>query len=71
MFLQLSAKIWVLRVKISPKTHACIMRIQADTDPMNIASQRALEEAGFKREGILRKTYFCREEWKEPKILKK
>ena len=58
------------------------MRIQADTDPMNIASQRALEKAGFKREGILRKTYFCRgewkdtvlysvlrEEWKEPKML--
>jgi len=42
-----------------------IVRIQADTDPMNIASQRALEKAGFKREGILRKAFFCRGEWKD------
>ena len=57
-------------------------RIQAKADPENIASCKALEKAGFKREGILRKTFFCRgkwkddcmfsilrEEWKEPKIL--
>ena len=57
-------------------------RIQAKADPENIASWKALEKAGFKREGILRKTFFCRgkwrddcmysilrEEWKEPKIL--
>jgi ribosomal-protein-alanine N-acetyltransferase len=59
-------------------------RIQAKADPENIASCKALEKAGFKREGILRKTFFCRgkwkddvvysilrEEWKEPKILTK
>ena len=59
-------------------------RIQAKTDPENIASCKALEKAGFKREGILRKTFFnrgkwkddcmysiLREEWKEPKILTK
>jgi ribosomal-protein-alanine N-acetyltransferase len=59
-----------------------IERIQAKADPENIASCKALEKAGFKREGILRKTFFARgkwkddcmfsilrEEWKEPKIL--
>jgi RimJ/RimL family protein N-acetyltransferase len=59
-------------------------RIQAKTDPENIASCKALEKAGFKREGILRKAFFnrgkwkddcmysiLREEWKEPKILTK
>jgi ribosomal-protein-alanine N-acetyltransferase len=61
-----------------------IERIQAKADPENIASCKALEKAGFKREGILRKTFFnrgkwkddcmfsiLREEWKEPKILTK
>ncbi len=61
-----------------------IERIQANADPENIQSWKALEKAGFKREGILRRTFFCRgkwrddcmysiirEEWKEPKILTK
>jgi ribosomal-protein-alanine N-acetyltransferase len=61
-----------------------VERIQAKADPENIASWKALEKAGFKREGILRKTFHCRgkwrddcmysilrEEWKEPKILTK
>jgi RimJ/RimL family protein N-acetyltransferase len=61
-----------------------IMRIQALTDVRNVASQKALEKAGFIREGTLRKGFFCRgewtddflysilrEEWKEPKILTK
>ena len=30
-----------------------IVRIQADTNPRNIASQRVLEKAGFKREGLV------------------
>ena len=59
-----------------------IVRIQAETHPRNIASQRALEKAGFKKEGIIRQSFFSRgawrdtalfsilrEEWKEPKIL--
>jgi RimJ/RimL family protein N-acetyltransferase len=59
-----------------------VVRIQAKADQENIASWKALEKAGFKREGILRKTFYCRgkwrddcmysilrEEWKEPKIL--
>ena len=59
-----------------------IVRIQAKADPENFASWKALEKAGFRREGLLRKTFYCRgkwrddyiysilrEEWKEPKIL--
>jgi ribosomal-protein-alanine N-acetyltransferase len=57
-----------------------MVRIQAKADPENVASLKALEKAGFKREGVLRKTFYCRgkwrddymlsilrEEWKEPK----
>jgi len=60
------------------------MRIQAITDVRNLASQRVLEKAGFRREGTLRNTAFTRgvwandyvysiirEEWKEPRILTK
>ena len=61
-----------------------VMRIQAQTDQRNIASQKLLEKVGFKKEGMLRKNFFMRgewtddyiysiirEEWKEPKILTK
>lgn len=61
-----------------------IVRIQAHTDTRNSASQRVLEKADFKREGIIRKHIFMRgewrdeflysilrEEWKEPRILKR
>ena len=57
-------------------------RILINTDARNIASIRAAEKAGFKKEGIIRKGGFVRgkhvdccilgilrEEWKEPKIL--
>ena len=60
-----------------------IVCIQALTDVGNIASQKVLENAGFKKEGVIRKRFFTRgewrdiwfhsilrEEWKEPKILK-
>jgi RimJ/RimL family protein N-acetyltransferase len=59
-----------------------MMRIQAQTDQRNKASQKILEKVGFKKEGALRKSFFMRgewlddyiysilrEEWKEPKIL--
>jgi RimJ/RimL family protein N-acetyltransferase len=59
-----------------------VVRIQASTDVRNLASQKVLEKAGFKKEGRLRKTGFIRgewaddylysilrEEWKEPRIL--
>jgi RimJ/RimL family protein N-acetyltransferase len=61
-----------------------IVRIQAETHPQNIASQRVLEKAGFKKEGTIRESFFSRgmwrdtamlsilrEEWKEPKTLTK
>lgn len=61
-----------------------IVRIQAQTNPGNIASQRVLEKAEFTKEGVIRKATFIRgfwrdavlysilrEEWNEPKILTK
>jgi len=42
-----------------------IERIQAKADPENIASCKVLEKAGFKREGILRRTFFSRGKWKD------
>ena len=59
-----------------------IVRIQAHTDVRNTGSQKVLEKAGFKKEGVVRKDVFfwgewrdgclysiLREEWKKPKIL--
>ncbi len=59
-----------------------MVRIQAHTNPKNLASQRILEKAGFQKEGLIRKPIFIRgawqdgvlysilrEDWKEPKIL--
>jgi RimJ/RimL family protein N-acetyltransferase len=61
-----------------------IVRIFATTHPKNVISQKILGKVGFKREGTMRKCYFCRgewtdmlifsilrEEWKGPKILTK
>jgi RimJ/RimL family protein N-acetyltransferase len=61
-----------------------LMRVQATADVNNFVSQRVLEKAGFKKEGVIRKSGFTRgkwtddclysilrEEWKEPKILTK
>jgi RimJ/RimL family protein N-acetyltransferase len=61
-----------------------IVSIQAEALTENSASQRVLEKAGFKKEGITRKSSFVkgdwhddvlysilREEWKEPKMLTK
>jgi len=60
-----------------------IIRIQSVIDAENLASRRALEKAGFKKEGTLRRALWnakgtradgnmysiLREEWKKPKIL--
>ena len=59
-----------------------IVRIQAETHPENIASHRALEKSGFKKEGVIRQSFFSRgfwrdtamfsvlrDDWKEPRIL--
>jgi len=61
-----------------------IVRIQVSTDTKNIASQRVLENAGFTKEGTMRKLWYTRgefrdhylysilrEEWKEPRKLTK
>jgi len=61
-----------------------IVRIQVQTDDENKASRRILEKSGFRKEGIIRKSFFfngehrdqalysiLREEWKEPRILTK
>jgi len=60
------------------------VRIQAPAAVENTASQKALEKAGFSREGLMRKSGYARgeytdqylysvlrEEWKEPRILTK
>ena len=61
-----------------------IVRVQARTDVRNEGSQKVLGKAGFKGEGVVRKSLFTRgewrdfylysilrEEWKEPKTLTK
>jgi ribosomal-protein-alanine N-acetyltransferase len=40
-----------------------IVRIEAETNPKNIASQRVLEKSGFLKEGLTRKSVFIRGEW--------
>lgn len=59
-----------------------VTRIQAHTLVENTVSQKVLQKAGFRKEGIIRKSVFSRaewrdralysilrEEWKEPKIV--
>jgi RimJ/RimL family protein N-acetyltransferase len=43
-------------------------RIEAETDVENIAEQRALERAGFTREGVLRHTQFRAGHWRDSVI---
>jgi RimJ/RimL family protein N-acetyltransferase len=40
-------------------------RIEAETDVENVAEQRALERAGFTREGVLRHTQFRAGRWRD------
>ena len=40
-----------------------IMRVEASTDIKNIPEQRALEKAGFTREGVLRKVQWRNGDW--------
>jgi RimJ/RimL family protein N-acetyltransferase len=42
-----------------------IVRIQAHTNVRNMASQRVLEKAGFRKEGIVRKRIFIRGKWRD------
>ncbi|MER5545612.1 GNAT family N-acetyltransferase [Streptomyces sp. NPDC001118] len=45
--------------------HTPVMRIEADTEAENIAEQRALEKAGFTREGVLRGIVFRDGKWRD------
>ena len=40
-------------------------RIEADTEVTNVAEQRALEKAGFSREGVTRSTHFRAGAWQD------
>lgn len=44
--------------------HRDVARIQAETHPDNLASQRVLEKAGFQKEGVLRARFFSRGVWR-------
>ncbi|RJQ82645.1 N-acetyltransferase [Pseudonocardiaceae bacterium YIM PH 21723] len=45
--------------------HSTVRRIEADTLPENIAEQRALEKAGFQRDGVFRGAWFLRGRWRD------
>jgi [ribosomal protein S5]-alanine N-acetyltransferase len=40
--------------------HYQLRRLEADIDPLNLASARLLERLGFEREGLLRQRYFSK-----------
>lgn len=42
-----------------------VERLEAGTDVENVAEQRALERAGFQREGVLRSLYFRAGRWRD------
>ena len=48
--------------------HTQVNRIEATTEITNVAEQRALEKAGFSREGILRGTTFRQGRWHDQVI---
>lgn len=45
--------------------HTTVVRIEADTEAENVAEQRASENAGFTREGILRSIAFRDGRWRD------
>lgn len=45
--------------------HTLVRRIEADTEVANVAEQRALEKAGFAREGVLRSVVFRDGQWRD------
>jgi len=46
-------------------THTPAPRVEARTHPENIAEQKALEKAGFQREGVLRAAEFRAGQWRD------
>jgi RimJ/RimL family protein N-acetyltransferase len=45
--------------------HTQANRVEAQTETGNVAEQRALEKAGFTREGILRGSIFRGGQWRD------
>lgn len=46
-------------------SHTQLTRIEAQTEITNLAEQRALEKAGFSREGVLRSVNFREGQWRD------
>ncbi|MBN6057250.1 GNAT family N-acetyltransferase, partial [Nonomuraea sp. RK-328] len=46
-------------------THMPVERIEARTHPENIAEQKSLEKAGFRREGVMRAIEFRDGQWRD------
>jgi RimJ/RimL family protein N-acetyltransferase len=51
--------------------HSYLERVEAGTEAGNVAEQRALEKAGFTREGVLRKACFRGGEWRDMVVFSK
>ncbi len=51
--------------------HTYLERVEAGTDIDNVAEQRALEKAGFTRDGVLRKSCFRAGEWRDMVVYSK
>jgi RimJ/RimL family protein N-acetyltransferase len=51
--------------------HTFVERIQASTEAANAAEQRALEKAGFTREGVLRRACFRGGAWRDMVVFSK
>jgi RimJ/RimL family protein N-acetyltransferase len=51
--------------------HTMMERVEAGTELNNVAEQRALEKAGFTREGVLRHACFRGGEWQDMVIFSK
>ncbi|MGQ0629574.1 MAG: GNAT family N-acetyltransferase [Sporichthyaceae bacterium] len=45
--------------------HTPAHRLEATTEPDNVAEQRALERCGFQREGVIRANAFRRGAWRD------
>jgi RimJ/RimL family protein N-acetyltransferase len=51
--------------------HTFLERVEAGTETGNLAEQRALEKAGFTREGVLRRACFRGGEWRDMVVYSK
>jgi RimJ/RimL family protein N-acetyltransferase len=51
--------------------HTLMERVEAGTEADNVGEQRALEKAGFTREGVLRRACFRGGEWRDMVVFSK